>query len=263
MDTSQRFNIGAELIERNLRAGRGEAPAILSGGKILTYRDLEALTDRLAAAFLRAGVEPEQRVLFVLPDSPQLAARYLAAVKIGAVAVPSNPLLRPADYTYLVVKSAALLRAIRAGRARPLLERPVLLRQQAVPRLRAGERAGVSPLGGREHGAVPGPACARPRLSHDRRGQADGLLRRAHAIRRDARAEGGPTRPLLAAPLRLRRRAAPGWAVHSLEVAVRDRDPRRHRLHRGAPHLRLAPPRPGETGLDRCAGGRIRGEDHR
>ena len=40
MDTSQRFNIGAELIERNLRAGRGDAPAILSGGKILSYREL-------------------------------------------------------------------------------------------------------------------------------------------------------------------------------------------------------------------------------
>src|SRR5256884_7377377 len=107
MDTSQRFNIGAELIERNLRAGRGDAPAILSGGKILSYRDLEALTDRLVAAFLRAGVEPEQRVLFVLPDSPELAGGYLAAMKVGAVAVPCNPLLRPADYAYFVEESRA------------------------------------------------------------------------------------------------------------------------------------------------------------
>src|SRR5438552_16141253 len=107
MDTSQRFSGGAELIERNLRAGRGDAPAILSGGKILSYRDLEALTDRLVAAFLRAGVEPEQRVLFVLPDSPELAAGYLAAMKMGAVAVPSNPLLRPADYAYLVGEGRA------------------------------------------------------------------------------------------------------------------------------------------------------------
>ena len=107
MDTSQRFNIGAELIERNLRAGRADAPAIWSGGKILTYRDVEALTDRLAAAMLRAGVEPEQRVLFVLPDCPDLACGYLAAMKIGAVAVPCNPLLRPADYAYFVEESRA------------------------------------------------------------------------------------------------------------------------------------------------------------
>src|SRR5437762_489634 len=109
MDISQRFNIGAELIEQNLRAGRGDAPAIWSGGKTLTYRDVEALTDRLASALLRAGVKPEQRVLFVLPDSPELAAGYLAAMKIGAVAVPSNPLLRPADYAYFVEESRARL----------------------------------------------------------------------------------------------------------------------------------------------------------
>jgi len=135
MDTSQRFNIGAELIERNLRAGRGEAPAIVSGGKILTYRDLEALTDRLAAAFLRAGVEPEQRVLFVLPDSPELAAGYLAAMKIGAVAIPSNPLLRPADYGYFVEESRArLLITSRAclERVEPALSQGSALRRVLV-----------------------------------------------------------------------------------------------------------------------------------
>src|SRR4051812_30325592 len=109
MDTGQRFNIGAELIERNLRAGRGDAPAVWSAGKVLTYREFAALTDRVAAALLRAGVEPEQRVLFVLPDSPELAAGYLGAMKIGAVAVPCNPLLRAADYAYFVQESRARL----------------------------------------------------------------------------------------------------------------------------------------------------------
>src|SRR2546425_916 len=133
MDTPQRFNIGAELIERNLRAGRGDAPAILSGGKILSYRDLEALTDRLAAAFLRAGVEPEQRVLFVLPDSPELAAGYLAAMKMGAVAVPCNPLLRPADYAYFVEES----RARRLITSRACIERiePALSQGSALRRV--------------------------------------------------------------------------------------------------------------------------------
>src|SRR5947207_6387721 len=109
MDIPLRFNIGAELIERNLRAGRGEAPAIWSGGKTVSYREFAGLTDRLAAALLRAGVEPEQRVLFILPDSPELAAGYLAAMKVGAVAVPCNPLLRTADYAYFVEESRARL----------------------------------------------------------------------------------------------------------------------------------------------------------
>ena len=50
MDIAQRFNFGAELIERNLKAGRSDAPAIWFGGKVLTYREVDALTDRFAAA---------------------------------------------------------------------------------------------------------------------------------------------------------------------------------------------------------------------
>ena len=107
MKTPQQFNIGAEFIDRNLREGRGSSPAIWSAGKTLTYGDVAALVDRVAAGLLRAGVQPEQRVLFVMPDSPELAAGYLAAMKIGAVAVPCNPLLRPADYAYFLEESRA------------------------------------------------------------------------------------------------------------------------------------------------------------
>ncbi|MFN2545876.1 MAG: benzoate-CoA ligase family protein [Myxococcales bacterium] len=105
----ERFNIGAELIERNLREGRGRSPAIWAAGNTLTYGELSALVDRVGAAFLKAGVKPEQRVLMVMPDSPELAACYLAAMKIGAVAVPCNPLLRTADYAYFLEESRAAL----------------------------------------------------------------------------------------------------------------------------------------------------------
>ena len=113
------FNIGAELVERNLREGRGQRPAIWSGGRTLTYAELAVLVDRTGAAFLRAGVKPEQRVLMVMPDSPELAACYLAAMKIGAVAVPCNPLLRTADYAYFLEESRAAL----VVTAAPLVEK--------------------------------------------------------------------------------------------------------------------------------------------
>ena len=115
MDIPQRFNIGSELVDRNLREGRGARPAIWSAGRTLSYHDLAALVDRTAAAFLRLGVLPEQRVLFVMPDSPELAACYLAAMKIGAVAVPCNPLLRPADYAYFLEESRAQVLVTAAG----------------------------------------------------------------------------------------------------------------------------------------------------
>src|SRR5437660_3540389 len=122
----ERFNIGAELVERNLREGRGQSPAIWSGGKTLTYAELAVLVDRIGAAFLRAGVRPEQRVLFVMPDSPELAAGYLAAMKIGAVAVPCNPLLRKDDYAYFLEESRAALVVTAAALAEKVPAHPKL-----------------------------------------------------------------------------------------------------------------------------------------
>ena len=124
-----RFNIGAEFVDRNLREGRGGNAAIWSAGRTFTYADLGRLVDRVGAMFLRAGVQPEQRVLFVMPDSPELAACYLAAMKIGAVSVPCNPLLRKDDYAYfleesraaLVVTTSALLEKIPAHGKRQLV----------------------------------------------------------------------------------------------------------------------------------------------
>src|SRR5437764_13030039 len=140
MDIPQRFNIGADLIDRNLRDGRRDAPAVWASGKMLTYGEMEALRDRLAAALLRAGVEPEQRVLFVLPDLPELAAGYLAAMKIGAVAVPCNPLLRSADYAYFVEESRARLLIT----SRACIERvePALSGTSALERVLVGGESG-------------------------------------------------------------------------------------------------------------------------
>jgi 4-hydroxybenzoate-CoA ligase len=103
------FNIGAELIERNLRLGRGERPALWFAGRTYSYVEIAARVDRIGAALLRAGVQQEQRVLLVLQDSPDLACAWLAAMKIGAVAVPCNPLLRTGDYAYFVEESRARL----------------------------------------------------------------------------------------------------------------------------------------------------------
>ena len=60
-----------------------------------------ALADQIRQELLTQGI--------VLQDSPDLACAYLAAMKIGAVAVPCNPLLRSADYEYFIEESRARL----------------------------------------------------------------------------------------------------------------------------------------------------------
>jgi benzoate-CoA ligase len=114
-----RFNIAAALLDRNLGEPQVGRDAILYEGRRWTYGDVARLTNQAGNALRSLGVEPEQRVLLVLPDSPELVAAYLGSMKAGAVAVPCNTWLAPADYRYFLTHS----RAVVLITAPPLLER--------------------------------------------------------------------------------------------------------------------------------------------
>ncbi len=57
----------------------------------LTYRELDGLTDRLAAALRRAGVAAETPVAIMLPRGPAYVAAMLAILKAGGMIVPLDP----------------------------------------------------------------------------------------------------------------------------------------------------------------------------
>ena len=46
-------------------------------------------------------------MLVILPDSPEFAYSFFGAIKIGAVAVPTNPWMFAKDYEYLINDSRA------------------------------------------------------------------------------------------------------------------------------------------------------------
>src|SRR5262245_36627600 len=68
------------------------APAILFYGAALSYAELERLASRFAAGLLRAGVVPGERIVLVLPNTPQAVICYYGAVRAGATVVLTNPL---------------------------------------------------------------------------------------------------------------------------------------------------------------------------
>jgi benzoate-CoA ligase len=49
----------------------------------------------------------EDRVALLLLDSPEFVAAFFGAIKIGAVPIPMNTMLRPADYEYMLQDSRA------------------------------------------------------------------------------------------------------------------------------------------------------------
>ncbi len=115
VELPERLNAAAELVDRHLGDGRAEKPAIVSGSRILTYRDLFEAVNRFGNALLELGVRMEERVAIVLPDCPECAVAFLGAIKIGAVAIPINTLLVAKDYEYLLADSRA--RVLVTGRA--------------------------------------------------------------------------------------------------------------------------------------------------
>jgi 2-aminobenzoate-CoA ligase len=71
-----------------------------------TYADLSAEVSRIAHALIDdLGVLPGERVLLRGPNTPALAACWLAIVKVGAVAVATMPLLRARELGQVIRKA--------------------------------------------------------------------------------------------------------------------------------------------------------------
>src|SRR2546430_3580145 len=101
------FNAATYFIDRHLQEGRGEKLAFECERSTVTYRQLGDRVNRAGNALRQLGVRVEERVLLLLLDTPDFAISFFGAIKIGAVPVPVNTLLKPADYQYMLNNSRA------------------------------------------------------------------------------------------------------------------------------------------------------------
>src|SRR6186713_1605517 len=83
-----------ELLDANLALGRGSAPAIHFAGTLLTYQELANQVMQIAGALRQRGVKAGDCVMLRLLNRPHFIAAFLAVLRVGAVAVPTAPLLR-------------------------------------------------------------------------------------------------------------------------------------------------------------------------
>ncbi|MBI2156854.1 MAG: benzoate-CoA ligase family protein [Candidatus Rokubacteria bacterium] len=108
------FNIAAHLVDRHVAEGRGAAPAFLYEDRTLTYADLQELANRTGNALLELGVGLEDRVLMICLDAPEFLGTFWGAIKMGAVPVPVNTMMRSADYLYFLNDSRARVAVVSA-----------------------------------------------------------------------------------------------------------------------------------------------------
>ncbi len=140
------FNVATAFLDRNLSEGRGDKIAIHYEDQTYTYAQIASLANQVGNSLLKLGIEMEQRVALVLLDSPQFAAAFFGAIKIGAVSVPINTTVRPADYVYLLNDSRAKVLCIHASlwkNLQPVLPQIKYLRHVLVVGLSQEQETGT------------------------------------------------------------------------------------------------------------------------
>jgi len=69
-----------------------ETPCTIFKGAKITYREMNDLTDRFAAGLSSLGIKKGDRVGIFMPNTPQFVIAFFAVIKLGAIAVATNPL---------------------------------------------------------------------------------------------------------------------------------------------------------------------------
>src|SRR5947207_10781908 len=101
------FNAAVFFVDRHVVEGRGARVAHRAPGRAVPWDDVMSGANRWGNALVDLGVVIEQRVLLVLDDTPAFVAMFWGTVKIGAVAVPVNPLMTGDEYAFMLNDSRA------------------------------------------------------------------------------------------------------------------------------------------------------------
>ena len=134
-ENSTGYNAAADLIGRNLAAGRGAKTAFIDDRGHYSYAELAERASRFANLVRRLDIHPEQRILLCLHDTVDFPTAFLGAIKAGAVPVAVNTQLTAAEFAFMaadsraraVVVSAPLLPVMDAALASMPEPRPALI----------------------------------------------------------------------------------------------------------------------------------------
>lgn len=103
-------NTYLDLFSKQVReSGKKTALADPAAARSVSYEELDIYASRIAAKMLGSGVRREDHVALVLPNGIDEAAAMLAAMKLGAAAVPLNPLYPEDRLQYIYSDCSAKL----------------------------------------------------------------------------------------------------------------------------------------------------------
>ncbi|MFD6529562.1 benzoate-CoA ligase family protein [Streptomyces sp. NPDC060184] len=112
--THEVFNAAAHLVDRQIERGHGARTAVIGPCGRVGYTELGRRVADSAAGWRAAGLRPEERVVLMAADGPDLLTALLSVIRAGAVAVPFP----------VMGTGGELAAALRDSRARFLLVGP-------------------------------------------------------------------------------------------------------------------------------------------
>jgi long-chain acyl-CoA synthetase len=92
-------------IAHNVERGRRFFPnktALIFEGKSFTHKDVDEMANRVANALQGLGIERGDRVALFLPNIPEFIISYLGILKIGAIAVSLNVMLKKNEVKFIL-----------------------------------------------------------------------------------------------------------------------------------------------------------------
>ena len=103
-----------------------DKPALIFYGTVITYAELDRLSDKCAALLSQHGAKPGDRIAVFLQSSPQFVIAFYGILKLGCVHVPVNPMFREHELEYelndtdaeIIVAQDSLVDLVRAVRDR-------------------------------------------------------------------------------------------------------------------------------------------------
>src|SRR5436190_12567928 len=95
-----RADLGMILVRSAQRFG--SKPALIAGGRTLTYRALHELCDRVAGGLHDIGVRPGDRISLYSPNRWEWVVAYHAALRAGAVVNPINVMLTAEEVAFVL-----------------------------------------------------------------------------------------------------------------------------------------------------------------
>ena len=96
------YNAVSDFVDANVARGLEAKIAFIDPDRSLTYGDLQTRSVRFANALRQLGLDQEDRVALLLPDTVDYPVAFWGTIRSGAIAVPLNTFLNVSQYAYIL-----------------------------------------------------------------------------------------------------------------------------------------------------------------